>query len=153
MNSSDDFLDSIGEYGPQFAGLGFDAAEFFSVMETGMASGVLGTDKIADSVKEWGIIMTTEAGRASSALDVLGMDYDAIAAAVGSGDAVWADYFDEIVGGLQAIEDPVLQQQTAIALFGTMAEDMGAGFLEGLDMMATGLGEMEGATAIAGHAI
>lgn len=146
LNSSDDFLDSIGEYSSQFAGLGFDAAEFFSILETGQLSGVLGTDKIADSVKEWGIIMTTEADRAGAALGVLGMDFGDISAEVSSGESTWADYFGEIVTGLQDIEDPVLQQQTAIALFGTMAEDMGEGFLDGLDMMATGMADMEGAT-------
>jgi phage-related minor tail protein len=54
LNTSDDFLDSIGEYSNQFASLGFTADEFFSIMETGLQAGVLGTDKIADAIGEFG---------------------------------------------------------------------------------------------------
>jgi phage-related minor tail protein len=57
LNTSDDFLDSIGEYSNQFASLGFTADEFFSIMETGLQAGVLGTDKIADAIKEFGVRM------------------------------------------------------------------------------------------------
>lgn len=147
MNASDDYLDSLGEYGVQFAGLGFEADQFFSVLLTGQEAGVLGTDKMADAVKEWGIIMNEGGDRASQALAALDMDYNAMAASVSAGDAVWADYFGEIVSGLQEVEDPIKRQQLAVQLFGTMAEDMGAGFLEGMDMMAVGLEEMAGATA------
>jgi phage-related minor tail protein len=57
LNTSDDFLDSISEYSNQFASLGFTADEFFSIMETGLQAGVLGTDKIADAIKEFGVRM------------------------------------------------------------------------------------------------
>lgn len=52
LDRSGDFLDSIGEYSVQFSGAGHDAGEFFSILETGAAGGVLGTDKIADAFKE-----------------------------------------------------------------------------------------------------
>lgn len=57
LNTSDDFLESISEYSNQFASLGFTADEFFSIMQTGLQGGVLGTDKIADAIKEFGILM------------------------------------------------------------------------------------------------
>lgn len=36
LDASGDFLDSVGEYGNQFADAGADAGEFFSIMETGL---------------------------------------------------------------------------------------------------------------------
>lgn len=146
LNASGDLLGSIGEYGVQFAALGFDAGHFFSILETGQKAGVLGTDKMVDAIKEWGIIMTEGGARASDALGALGLDYASMQEAVSGGGAEWADYFGEIVSGLNSIEDPVQRQRLAVQLFGTMAEDMGAGFLDGLDMMATGLADMAGAT-------
>ncbi len=48
LNSSDDFLDSINEYAVQFDNAGADAGFFFSILESGLQAGVLGTDKAAD---------------------------------------------------------------------------------------------------------
>lgn len=55
--AADDFLQTIGEYSNQFADAGFSAQEFYSILETGSKSGVLGTDKIADAIKEFSIRM------------------------------------------------------------------------------------------------
>jgi phage-related minor tail protein len=52
LDVSDDFIDSVGEYSNQFAEAGFSAEEFFSIMQTGVAGGNLGTDKVADAIKE-----------------------------------------------------------------------------------------------------
>jgi phage-related minor tail protein len=46
LDSSGDFTDSISEYSNIFADAGFDADMFFSLMETGLQGGVLGTDKM-----------------------------------------------------------------------------------------------------------
>lgn len=56
LNTSGDFLETIGEYSNQFGEAGFSAEEFFSTLQTGAGSGVLGTDKIADSFKEFRIL-------------------------------------------------------------------------------------------------
>lgn len=71
LNTSDDFLDSIGEYSNQFASLGFSADEFFSIMQSGLQSGVLGTDKIADAIKEFGVRMQDGSDTTRDALNAL----------------------------------------------------------------------------------
>lgn len=53
LNRSDDFLDTIGEYSVQFAAGGADAGQFFSLLESGLQGGMLGTDKAADAFKEF----------------------------------------------------------------------------------------------------
>ncbi len=145
LDKSGDFLDSIGEYSNLFDDAGFSADQFFSIMETGSAGGVLGTDKIADAVKEMGVRLNENAKGVSEAFTAMGLDFAAIQGQVASGDATWADYFDEIVGGLEGIEDPLARSQAQIAIFGTMAEDLGVSFTEGLDAGITKLAEMEGA--------
>ena len=143
---ADDLLDTIREYGNQFGDAGFSADQFFSIMKSGAAGGVLGTDKIADAVKEMTIILNEGGDGVPEAFSALGLDFAQIQGEVASGQAVWADYFGAIVSGLQGVEDPIQRGQLQVALFGTMAEDLGPSFLEGLDPAAVKLSEIAGAT-------
>lgn len=145
LNASDDFLDSIGEYSNLFADAGFTADEFYSIMQTGAAGGVLGTDKIADAIKEMQIRLNEGGDAVKSAFGDIGLDFNNISAAVTRGDAEWADYFDKIVGGINGIEDPIKRAQVQTAIFGTMAEDLGVSFTEGLSAGQTSLEDMSGA--------
>jgi phage-related minor tail protein len=70
-DTSDDFLDTISEYSNQFASLGFTADEFFSTMQSGSQGGVLGLDKVADLVKEFGVRMQDGSDTTSEALEML----------------------------------------------------------------------------------
>ncbi len=146
LNNSDDFLDSITEYGGLFGDAGFEADEFFSLMESGAEAGVLGTDKIADAIKEMGIILNEGGADAADVFETMGLDMDAVSEAVAAGEATWADYFPEILDGLQSIEDPIERNKAQVTLFGTAAEDLGVSFTEGLSMATTSLEEMGGAT-------
>lgn len=145
MNASDDFLDTIGEYSNLFGDAGFGADQFFSILESGQAAGVLGVDKVADAVKEFGIIMNEENAAAGAALEALGLDYDDMVDQVATGSSNWSDYFDDIVGAINGVEDPMLRAQYQTALFGTMAEDLGVSFTEGLSSTMTSLDDMVGA--------
>jgi phage-related minor tail protein len=72
LNSSGDFLDSIGEYSNQFAEGGATADQFFAQLDNGMQAGVLGTDKAADAFKEFRIRMTEMSDDVVVALSNLG---------------------------------------------------------------------------------
>ena len=144
LDANGDFVDSIGEYSNLFAEAGFGADEFFSIMQTGAAGGVLGTDKISDAIKEMLIRLNEGGSGVSDAFGQIGLDFDQIQGFVASGDETWADYFDNIIGGLNGIEDPIQRQQAQVAIFGTMAEDLGASFTEGLSVASTSLADMEG---------
>lgn len=146
LNASDDYLDSLGEYAPVFAGIGLDAEDMFNILETGAEAGVLGVDKIADAVKEMGLKLNEGSKETQAAFATMGMDYEALAQSVRDGEAEWGDYFDEIVAGLNDIDDPIAKQAAQVAVFGTMAEDMGVSFTEGLSTMETALADMAGAT-------
>jgi hypothetical protein len=71
LNSSGDFVDSIGEYSNLFAQNGADASQFFSVLETGLQGGMLGTDKAADAFKEFGVRLVDGSKTSSEALSTV----------------------------------------------------------------------------------
>ncbi len=147
LNASGDFLDSISEYSNQFAAAGFNAEQMFSVMQTGLAGGVLGTDKIADAIKEMGIILNAGGDGVEQAFGRIGLNYGQIADQVRTGKSTWGDSFDAIIQGINAIEDPLERQRVQVAIFGTMAEDLGPAFTEGLSAGTTSMEDMAGAAA------
>jgi len=146
LNASGDFVDSISEYGNLFGDAGFSADEFYSIMQSGAETGVLGTDKIADAVKEMGIILSEGSDDTKAAFDQIGLSFDDIAGFVVAGDEAWSDYFPNIIDGLNSIEDPIERSKAQVAIFGTMAEDLGVSFTEGLSSAVTSLEDMSGAT-------
>lgn len=146
LSANGDFMESITEYAPVFEAAGFNAAQMYSIMESGAASGVLGTDKISDAIKEMNIKLTEGGDATRDAFSSMGMDFNEIAGFVASGDETWADYFDDIVAGINGIEDPIERQKAQVAIFGTMAEDLGVNFTEGLTSAGAAIGDFEGAT-------
>lgn len=153
LNSSGDFLDSIGEYSNLFDDAGFSAEQMFGLMESGQASGVLGTDKISDAVKEFGIITSEMGEGARQAFSDLGYDVDPLMAMLQDGSLTTAELFGMVAEDVQKIEDPLMRAQVQTALFGTMAEDLGVSFTDGLTTATVALQDMEGATMAAGDTV
>lgn len=146
LDTSGDFLDTIGEYSNQFGDAGFSADEFFSILESGQGSGVLGLDKAADAVKEFSIRIKDGSSSTSDALTAMGINTDDFFAKMASGEITTADAMDSILRGLRGIDDPLKQGQLGVALFGTQWEDLGAEAILALDTTKTGMGDLEGAT-------
>ena len=145
LDKSGDFLDSIGEYSGLFGDAKFGADEFFSVLETGQAGGVLGTDKIADAVKEFQIRVAEGSEDVGDAMHALGLSYAEIEDDLATGEQSMADVFATVVEKLNEIDDPLERNRAAVALFGTQAEDLGVNFTQGLSMAQTSLEDMAGA--------
>jgi phage-related minor tail protein len=145
LNTSGDFLETIGEYSTQFSNGGASADQFFSLLQSGMQGGVLGTDKIADSFKEFQLRVLDGSEATREAMTSLGLED--VLAGVENGTISVADAYGDVRDALAEIEDPALQMQLATAVIGTQFEDMGAAaFLAG-DMSVTSLEEMAGATS------
>lgn len=144
LDKSGDFLDSVGEYSNLFSDAGFSAAEMFSTMETGMAGGVLGTDKISDALKEFNILLMEGSDDAADALAAIGVNTEEVFAGLRDGSVTVKDVFDETIAKLNEIEDPIERNIQATELFGTMAEDLGPSFTEGLSTSITELESMQG---------
>jgi phage-related minor tail protein len=146
LNSSDDFLDSIGEYSNQFAELDADAGQFFSALQTGMQGGPLGTDKIADLFKETRLRISEETDATREALTAIGIDADLFYAGLRDGSLTGIEAFQQIQGALGMVTDPIAQNTAAIALMGTQWEDLGANAVLAADITAVSLDDMAGAT-------
>lgn len=71
LDVSGDFLDTIGEYSNQFRELGFTTDEYFSILQTGAQGGMLGIDKVADAIKEYGIRIQDGSDDTADALEEL----------------------------------------------------------------------------------
>lgn len=149
LDRNGDLLDSIREYGNLFGDAGFGADQFFSLIESGAEGGVLGTDKIADSIKEFQIRANEGSDEVREAFGAIGLDFEQIAQQVASGDETWASFFDQIITGINGIEDPIARSQAQVAIFGTQAEDLGASFTTGLTTASTSLEDISGSLAAA----
>ena len=55
LNNSEDFLDTVNEYGTQFRKLGLTGAESIGLMSQAVKAGARDTDLAADALKEFSI--------------------------------------------------------------------------------------------------
>ena len=166
LNAGNDFLDSIGEYSNLFADNGASATEFFSLLESGLAGGVLGTDKAADAFKEFGIRLSElTTGEGDVVLKpVIGGEPGQMAErfvsdledalyftdltdevkvnlyeGLQSGAIDTADAFKIIMPALAGIESEVERNAAGVQLFGTQWEDLGPEAMTALTMAGDSL--------------
>jgi hypothetical protein len=145
-----------GEYLPAFKALGLSGQEAFGIIADAADGGSFMLDKAGDALKEFVIKATDGSSGVRDAYKVIGLSNDQMANDLLAGGDTARAAFEKIVDGLLGIEDPAKRANTAIALFGTPIEDLGpaeiTGFLQGLDSMGAGLGDVAGAAEQAGKA-
>lgn len=146
LDSSGDFLDTIGEYSNLFAESGASASEFFSLMDSGLLGGVLGTDKAADAFKEFSIRIIDGSDTTTEALENIGISSADLFAGISDGSISGVDAFNQVLDALREIDDPLLQNQAGVALLGTQWEDMGASAVLAINTAGTAMEDMAGAT-------
>ena len=146
LDTSGDFLDTITEYSTQFKAGGADAGDFFSIMESGLQGGVLGTDKAADAFKEFRVRIQDGSNTTLQGLQQLGINTDDLFAKMSSGKLTAADAFDLVMQKLNATSDKNVQMQAGVALLGTQFEDLGTQGALGLSMAGTSMDDLAGST-------
>lgn len=143
-------IDAIHEYSPMLAQLGLTGEEAFGLLAKAAEQGQYGIDKTGDALKEFTIRATDMSTTSVEAFKAMGLNADEMASRILAGGEDARSAFDSIIDALLAMEDPVLQANTAIALFGTPIEDLATGeipkFLEGLDSMSASLGDVSNAS-------
>jgi len=147
LDTSGDFLDSVTEYGNLFSNAGANAGQFFSIMETGLQGGVLGTDKVADAFKEFQIRFLEGHKDFGPALETLGIDYAKLFSQVDSGAITMADAFGLVTLALKETDLSSLDNQAAVAALGTQFEDLGAEAVSGISTVSSSISDLEGSTA------
>jgi phage-related minor tail protein len=154
VNVADDYLDTLNEYSTQFRKLGLDGATATAILSQGLKAGARDADVVADALKEFSIRSIDGSTATSAAYKTLGLDAAATAQQIAAGGDGAAAGLQTVLDRLRGIEDPVLQAQAAVGLFGTKAEDLGAA-LFALDPQAAvnGLGDVAGAAQRMGETI
>lgn len=146
LNSSDDLLDTIGEYGPQFGQGGASAEEFFGILEAGQQGAVLGNDKAADAFKEFSIRIKDDSTLTKTALSDIGVSYDTLKQGFANGSVTTVEAMQTVIEKINEIEDPIERNVAGVALFGTQWEDLGEAGVLALGDIDAKMEDVSGAT-------
>lgn len=124
-NYSDELLDTMKEYAPQFAKLGVSSEQAMNMIIEGAQNGAWNVDKIGDSVKEFAIRAIDGSKTTIEGFQEIGLNADEMAQKFGQGGEVANTAFKQVLIGLASLKDPVKQNTVGVNLFGTQWEDMG----------------------------
>ncbi len=144
LDSSGDFLDTITEYSTQFANAGADADQFFSLMQSGLQGGMLGTDRAADAFKEFRVRIQDGSKTTSDALALIGIDAEGLSQKMADGSVTATDAFQMVIEKLRATDDANVQMQAGVGLLGTQFEDLGTEAALALDLTGTKMADLAG---------
>ncbi len=136
-----DLLDTIQEYAPIFADMGFSADDMFLILNEGMKNGARNTDFLADAFKELGIRIQTEGDTGQQAIAKLfpADEADRLIADFSRGGDAARGAFQTIAAALVDVKDPQDQYNLAVELFGTKAEDLSTSLIPTLSGALEGL--------------
>lgn len=146
LNFSDELIDSINEYGPQFKKLGFSAEEMFQIFQQGAESGAWNLDKVGDAVKELSIRVIDGSETTAAGFEAIGLNADEMAAKFAQGGDSAKEAFYKVVSALGEMEDPLAQNTAGVNLFGTMWEDLGPEVVTQLGNIKDATLDVSGAT-------
>lgn len=153
----EELFPAIEEYGSFLHNLGFTGEEAFGLLAAASHDGTFAIDKTADALKELTIRGTDMSATSVAAFQAAGLSADDMASQLLAGGDTARGAFDQIVAGLLSIEDPTLQANSAIALFGAPLEDLSTAeipqFLQTLQNASGGLGDVSGAAERAGQVV
>ena len=142
LDFSGEYLDTLREYSPQFAALGLEADEFFSVLKSGTEGGAFNLDKLGDVMKEFNIRVNDGSKSTSEALGEIGLSAEDITRSIQENGVEEA--FTSIRDRILEIENPMDRNRVAVALFGTQFEDLEKQVIESIDISKVKMEELDG---------
>lgn len=146
LNVSEDFLDTIDEYGTQFRKLGLTGPEAVGLINQAVLAGARDVDTAADSIKEFSIRVVDGSDSTKEAFKTLGFNADDLTKRFAAGGDSARTAVGELLAEINKIQDPVEKNTVSLALFGTKAEDLGAALgAFNVDDAAASLGRVAGA--------
>ncbi|AGN70604.1 phage tail tape measure protein [Paenibacillus caseinilyticus] len=152
-NFSDELLDTMREYAPQFRAMGIGAEDMLGILIKGAETGAFNLDKVGDALKEFNIRAKDGSELTSQAFTALGFNADGMSAKFAAGGETGKTAFQAVTVALAGLQDPLTRNAIGVALFGTQWEDLEA---KVVTSMATGIGSVtgfQGATQRAGDAL
>lgn len=146
LDISNDFLDTLWEYSNQFSDMGFTAKDTLQIINQGMKDGAFNTDKLADGVKEFNIRLSEVGKTQEAALGELGLNVKDVTDAFNDGGEAGKNMALKVAMELMKVEDETKRNQLAVALFGTMYEDVGDSVVNALTNITDSSIDVEGKT-------
>jgi phage-related minor tail protein len=125
VDKSEDFLDTLNEYGTQFRKMGLDGATATGILSQGLKGGARDADLVADAIKEFSIRAIDGSASTAQGFKEIGLNAGDMAKRIGKGGKSASDALQETMDKLRKMKDPVKQSGAATKLFGTQAEDLG----------------------------
>lgn len=145
-DKSEDFLDTLNEYGTQFRDLGLNGAQAVGLLTQGLKAGARDGDLVADTLKEFAIRAKDGSDASAAGFKAIGLNAERMTATFARGGPGAAAGLDLVLDKLRAVPDPAARSQAAVALFGTQAEDLqGALFALDPSKATAALGAVGGA--------
>lgn len=141
LNKNDDFLDTVNEYAPTFKDAGMSAGSMLSVLNAGMENGAFNTDKVADSIKEFQLRLTS--GQLDEPMQQFGQETQDVFQKFKDGQATTAEVMASVGNDLKNM--PADKAKAAVQGLGTQFEDLGQNASAALLQAATGTEEVNGA--------
>ena len=146
LDMSNDFLDTLWEYSSQFSDMGFTAKDTLQIINKGMKDGAFNTDKLADGVKEFNLRLSEVGKDQEAALGSLNMNVKDVTNAFNQGGEAGKNMALKVAMELMKVEDETERNQLAVALFGTMYEDVGDSVVTALTSITDSSIDVEGKT-------
>lgn len=145
--ASQDLTDTLTEYPVLFQRLGLSGEDAMGLLIQGLKGGAFNADKTADALKEFQIRATDASESSAEGFRLIGLNAEEMTAKIAKGGPDARAGLQEVLDGLNAIEDPVKRNTAGVALFGTQWEDMGDAIRKlDLKTAASELGDAAGAT-------
>lgn len=141
LDFSDEMLDSINEYSVQFKKVGLSAEDMFNIFANGVQDGAFNLDKVGDAVKEFSIRAIDGSETTQDGFTQLGFNADELSAKFAQGGDTAKSAFQDVVNALQNIDDPLVQSQVGVELFGTQFEDLGINAIASLGNLNGGISQ------------
>jgi phage-related minor tail protein len=145
-NKSEDFLDTLNEYGTQFRKLGVNGTTATGLISQGLKAGARDGDLVADSIKEFSIRAVDGSKTTADGFKKIGLNAKDMSDKIAKGGPGAQKALGLTLDKLRAMKDPTKRAAAAVELFGTQAEDMGdALYALHPETAAEGLGKVAGA--------
>ena len=145
-NTAGDFLETLTEYSPQFAKLGFDGATAIGVLSAGFKAGARDGDVVADIFKELSLRAIDMSTLTAQGYQLIGVNADDMARRMAAGGQTAQNAMLEVIQRLSQMQDPLAQNQAGTALFGTQWEDTFRQIIPKMDITESALTDVAGAT-------
>lgn len=152
-NFSDELLDTMREYSPQFSTMGHSAEDMMNILISGAEAGAWNLDKVGDAVKEFNIRAKDGSKTTAEGFQAIGLDAEQMGAAIAEGGTKGEQAFQATIAALAGMEDPVARNAAGVALFGTQWEDLETDVVAAMASTTNHVNGFEGATAEAGAAL